>query len=138
MSVAPHHDWHGRNVPLAPDLHPGVFVAAIGGWAWLFGAFWLVFGGQREGAFMMAVDTAFLAVFFGTPYLLKRTADRFLKREEHHGSFADFLHGDVQTWTGTLSGWSALIQVIVVPFSVALGMTAIGFIIASARAQYGG
>lgn len=137
MNMPQHHDWHGRNTPVAPDLHPGVYVVALAGWAWLFGAFWVVFGGEREGAFMLAVDMAFLAAFFGTPYVLKRTADRFLKRKQDNGSFADFLQGDVETWTGTLSGWSALIQVIIVPFALALGMTAIGFIIASARAHYG-
>lgn len=136
MSASQHGEWHGRNEPVSPDLHPGVYAVALGGWVWLFGAFWLVFGGEAEGAFMLGVDTVFLATFFGVPYILKRTADRFLDRHGHDGSFGDFLSRDVETLTGRLGGWSALIQVIVVPFALALGMTAIGFIVAAARAPY--
>lgn len=136
MSLSTHRTGHGRNAPVAADLHPGVYVAALAGWVWLFGAFWATFGGEAEGAMMLAVDTVFLAVFFGTPFILKRTADRFLKREDRAGSFADFLHMEMETLTGLVSGWSALIQVVIVPVSLALGMTALGFIIAAARAPY--
>jgi hypothetical protein len=136
MSASQHDEWHGRNEPVSPDLHPGVYAVALGGWVWLFGAFWLVFGGEAEGAFMLGVDTVFLATFFGVPYILKRTADRFLDRHGYDGSLGDFLNRDVETLTGRLGGWSALIQVIVVPFALALGMTAIGFIVVAARAPY--
>jgi hypothetical protein len=136
MSIPAHRAGHGRNAPVAPDLHPGVYVAALGGWVWLFGAFWATFGGEAEGAFMLGVDTVFLAVFFGTPFILKRTADRFLKREGSAGAFADFLQMEMETLTGLVSGWSALIQVCIVPFALALGMTAIGIVIAAARAPY--
>jgi hypothetical protein len=136
MNISPQPDWRGHNAPTAPDLHPGVYVAALAGWVWLFGAFWMTFGGEGEGAMMLGVDTVFLAVFFGTPFILKRTADRFLNRHDHAGSFADFLNMEVETLTGRLSGWGALIQVIIVPVAVALGMTAIGFIVVAARAPY--
>lgn len=143
MSTISHPDQsfevaHGRNEPTAPDLHPGVYIAALAGWTWLFGTFWLTFGGQAEGAFMLGVDTVFLAAFFGIPYALKHTADHFLKRKTDWSGWADFLHMDMETFTGRVSGWSALIQVTLVPFAVALGMTAIGFIIAAARAPYAG
>ncbi len=143
MSTILHHDApaeiaNGRNEPVSHDLHPGVYVAALAGWAWLFGAFWLTFGGHAEGAFVLAVDTVFLGVFFGIPFAMKHTADHFLNRKTDWSGWADFLHMDVETFTGRISGWSALIQVVVVPFSVALGMMAIFFIIAAARAPYGG
>ncbi|HEY4344807.1 MAG TPA: hypothetical protein VGN05_10705 [Parvibaculum sp.] len=136
MTASPQPIWRGRNTPTAPDLHPGVYVAALAGWVWLFGAFWATFGGEAEGAMMLGVDMVFLAVFFGTPWLLKRTADRFLDRRDEAGGFLDFLNMEMETLTGHVSGWSALIQVIIVPVALALGMTAIGFIIAAARAPY--
>lgn len=141
MSTITHHDQpleaaHGTNEATAPDLHPGVFIAALVAWTWLFGAFWATFGGEGESALILSVDTVFLVVFFGIPFALKHTADRFLNRKDESGRWADFLHMDVETFTGRVSGWGALIQVTVVPFSVALGMTAIGFIIAAARAPY--
>lgn len=129
---------HGRNEPVSPDLHPGVYIASLVAWTWLFGSFWATFGGQAEGAFMLGVDMVFLAAFFGVPYALKRTADHFMNHKTDWSGWADFLHMDMETLTGRVSGWSALIQVTLVPFSVALGMTAIGFIIAAARAPYVG
>lgn len=102
-------------------------------WIWLFGVFWYAFGGQGEGALVLAISTFFLIVVFGVPYIMKRTADKFLHRKNEVGPMADFLHGDVETLTGDVSGWGALIQVVVVPVSVALGMTAIAIIIATTR-----
>ncbi|MCE9651231.1 MAG: hypothetical protein K8R18_16550 [Parvibaculum sp.] len=136
MSISTPRAGHGRNAPAALDLHPGVYVAALAGWVWLFGAFWATFGGEAEGAFMLGVDMVFLAAFFGVPYAMKRTADRFLNRHDRAGSFADFLQMELETLTGLVSGWSALIQVCIVPFALALGMTAIGIIIAAVRAPY--
>lgn len=120
----------------APDLHPGTYLIALAAWVWLFGAFWLVFGGEREGAFMVTVSTFFLATFVGVPFIMKRVADRFLSRKGREDSFASFLHGETDTLTGRLGGFAAIVQVVIVPVALALGMTAIGFIIVSARSQF--
>jgi hypothetical protein len=141
MSTIPHDDLdaaHIANEPTAPDLHPGVYVVALVAWTWLFGAFWATFGGEGEGALVLDIDTVLLIVFFGIPFALKHTANHFLKRKDDWSGWADFLHMDMETLTGRVSGWSALIQVTLVPLAVALGMTAIGFIIVSARAPYVG
>lgn len=135
----PHPAPHKRhNQKSTADIHPGVYYVALASWAALFAIFWMIFGGERQGAFMLMVDMVFLAAFFGTPYLMLRIHDRAMKVEHLHTetSFADFLKGDFETMTGLISGVGALVQIIVVPCALALGLIGIGLVIMWVRSGY--
>tara|TARA_R110002110_G_scaffold25427_1_gene94383 strand:+ start:3061 stop:3489 length:429 start_codon:yes stop_codon:yes gene_type:complete len=132
-----------RNVAVTADLHPRVYGVTAVAWIWLFGAFWIAFGGEAEGAFVLGVDMVFLAAFFGTPWMLKRITDRFNARQNPQtppaapqGSLEDFLEGDFETLNGSTSGWSALVQIAIVPVGLALFMTCLAVILAVVRAPY--
>ena len=132
-----------RNAVARVDLHAGVYAVAAVAWVWLFAAFWIAFGSEAEGAFMLGIDMVFLAAFFGTPWALKRIADNFNARQTPpivpdvpQETLGEFLDGDFETLTGATSGWSALVQIAIVPVGLAFFMSCIAVILSVVRAPY--
>ncbi|MGE0094484.1 MAG: hypothetical protein AB7M05_20880 [Alphaproteobacteria bacterium] len=121
----------GHNRPVFRHLHPGVFVISMLGWVGYMVTYWLVFGLHLEGTLMLAVATVFFAVYFAMPLVLMR-----LRRGPgwvEKASFAAFLRGEIDTYTGRMSGMDALAQVAVLPVVISLGTMAIGVIVMAAR-----
>jgi len=109
------------------DLHPSVYKLFTASWAALIAVFVATFAESPFTLFMLAVVIGYAIMFFGVPYVMSRVA----KPETNVGStsFADFLHGQVQTLTGPVSSAEALMQVLMVPVCLTLGALAIGFIV---------
>jgi hypothetical protein len=112
-------------------MHPGVFVVSMMGWLSTMLVYWLVFGLHLEGTLVMAVATVFFAVYFSIPLVLMRL--RRAPSWVEKSSFATFLRGEIDTFTGRMSGVDALAQVAVLPIAIALGTMAIGIIVMTAR-----
>lgn len=122
----------GHNLPAFRHMHPGVFVVSMLGWFGFMIAYWLTFGAELESALVLAVDSVFFAVFFSIPLVLIRLR-RAPSRNANTPSFSEFLRGEIDTYTGRMSGTSALAQVAVLPVVIALGTMAIGIIISTVR-----
>lgn len=122
----------GHNLPAFRHMHPGVFVISMTGWFGFMIAYWLTFGARMEGALILAVDTVFFAVFFSLPLVLMRLR-KTAPTDTNASSFAEFLRGEIDTYTGRMSGTSALAQVAILPVAIALGTMAIGIIISTVR-----
>ena len=106
---------------------------AGGGDFGIFAAFWLTFAGDSEAALAISMSTVYALVFFAVPYLMVRMAAKHGLPPGRRSSLSDFLNGDFETITGRISGWSALVQVALVPVALAFGTLAIGVIYTSAR-----
>jgi len=116
-----------HNLPVATMLPLAVPGIAIAGYVGILAAFWLSFAGDTSAALAIGVSTVYGLVFFGVPYFMMRTAARHGPSPDRP-SLSEFLNGGFETNTGKISGWSALVQVALVPVALAFGTLAIGFI----------
>lgn len=122
------HPDRAHNRPPATKLPFAVPVIAVAGYGGILLAFWLTFTGDATAIFAIAISTAYAVVYFGVPYLMNRMAERHAGPNDRRPSLSDFLEGELDTITGRISGWSALVQVTLIPVALAFGTLAIGLI----------
>ena len=114
--------------PSSPDVAAGVGVLIAGAYAALIGAFALATVATAHSAFMLTIAALFVVAFMTVPFL-------FLAIEPGGGrrpSFERFLHDGMATMTGHCRGRDALIQMLIVPVLLTLGVLAMGVAIAFA------
>ncbi len=119
--------------PVEAIMHPHVYRIALGCWAVFLAIFWLTFWVSANALFMVVIATFYAIVFFGVPYAMLRQVPG---RAEAKGPLLTFLKQPFATLNGSLYGYEALLQVILVPLCLIAGSTAIGIIIRWARAAY--
>ncbi|WP_430396921.1 hypothetical protein [Ferrovibrio sp.] len=125
-----------HNAPVYDNLPLAAYgiVAAAGGASML--AYWLTFMAQSEAAFMVVISTVYLVMYAGTPVVLARLGSGLL-RARHGGqaapSLADFLRGRMDTWTGSITGAAALVQVTLIPLGLAVATIGICVAVILAR-----
>jgi hypothetical protein len=116
--------------PAESAMHPHVYRIALGCWMCFLAVFWATFWVSSNALFQVVIGTVYAVMFFGVPYEMsrfypgKRTPDK---------SIWQFLAEPFRTRTGTMHGYEALIQVILVPVLLTIGGGAIGVIIHAAR-----
>ena len=116
--------------PIEAVMHPNVYRIALGIWIVFLAIFWATFWVSANALFMVVISTFYAVMFFGVPYMMLRQVPGRFKA---NGSLRVFLEQPFATIDGAISGYEALLQVILVPACLILGGTAIGFIIHSAR-----
>ena len=76
-----------------------------------------------EAGLMVAVSDLYFTVYLGLPAVFFRTEARSgdvdLKR---------FLRDGLQTWTGHVGGFEAIVQILLIPVALTIAITAIGVI----------
>jgi hypothetical protein len=112
-------------------MHPGVYAISVAGWVWLIASCWAVFGTDSQAAFVVAVSTLFIIVFYGLAAALMGL--NRVDNDNRGGSFADFMRAGIDTLTGQMSGVAALIQVALIPISLGAGTMVMAIIITLAR-----
>jgi hypothetical protein len=117
-----------HNRPPATKLPFAVPAIAVAGYGGILLAFWLTFTGDATAIFAIAISTGYAIIYFGVPYLMNRMAERHAGPNDRRPSLSDFLDGDLDTISGRISGWSALVQITLIPVALALGTLAIGLI----------
>lgn len=119
--------------PIESVMHPHVYRIALACWICLLAVFWATFWVSSNALFQVVIGTVYAIIFFGVPYEMsriypgKRTSDKSIWR---------FMAEPFQTRTGTMHGYEALLQVILVPVALTIGGTVIGMIIHAARAPH--
>jgi hypothetical protein len=76
---------------------------------------------------VLAVSTFYFGMYFGVPFVMVRLASKE-KQQPRPGSLGSFLAGDVMTYTGRVSGWGAVAQLMTIPAGLTGGFIAIGLI----------
>lgn len=130
LAGAPDGERPGRmhNRPTATTMPLSVPAIAVAGYGGILLAFWLTFAADGGAIFAIAIGTLYGIIYFGVPYLMNRMAAKYGTSNDPQSSLSDFLNGDLDTIAGRISGWSALVQVTLVPIALAFGTLAIGFI----------
>ena len=113
-----------RGAFAAPDMPAAAGVLMVGVYAALMGAFALTLAHESHATFAIAIGVFFVAMFFAVPAA-------FLRLERNGGrrpTLTAFLERGMDTATGRISGAGALVQMLIVPFLLALAILAIGVI----------
>jgi hypothetical protein len=118
-------NWPEREI--AADLHPHIFALFAGSYAMMLMVLWLFFGTDVNAAIALAVSTTYFAMYFGVPFVMFRLADKATQNPKP-SSFGRFLAGDVETYTGPVSGWGAIAQLLTIPVGLTGAFIAIGVI----------
>lgn len=113
------------------ELHPLVYRCIVGLTIWLVLSVWLLFSrGEYEGV-TLSVITLFFAILIGIPLLLWLSWRRNTDPNEQHGyiaPFGEWMSHPFESWTGSLSGREAAIQILLPIAAVAFGMTIFGLV----------
>ena len=106
------------------ELPVAVYVSVFAAFAWIVLASWLAFANDADANLSLGMAGVLTVVFFALPVLIRLTAMTHprARREKAH----NFLASRVETATGTLSGASAWLQIVLIPAALALAATLIG------------
>ena len=105
------------------EFPPSVYVSVFVAFAWILLASWVAFAGEGDADLALSFVIVLTLVFFALPFLVYLTARHRSSARTLQG---DFLSTPVDTWTGTLTGASAWLQILLIPAALALAATLIG------------
>jgi hypothetical protein len=107
----------------APDVPAAVGWMILGVYALIISAFLLLFARDMEASLMVAIGAVYFTVYLGVPAVVFRTEARSgaidLKR---------FLRDGLDTWTGHVGGYEAIVQILLIPVALTVAITTIGII----------
>lgn len=107
-------------------VHPIVVKIAIGAVLWFFAVTWLAFAGRGEINFDLAIVTLFFAIFFTLFLLLASYSVNDPRWPTRQTSLREFLDSDVGIATGEERGRDVLIEIALLPVTLAVAATLIG------------
>ena len=119
-------NWTERN--LAAGLHPHLIGLLVGVYGSMLLTLWLFFSRDVNALIALGVCTVYFAMYFGVPLVMLRLAEQGAP-PDHPGSLRNFLHSDVETNTGRVSGWGAMAQLLTIPVGLTGAFAAFGIII---------
>ena len=96
--------------------------------AWLVISMAISFADTPQTGYLIAIVTGFAFVFFGLIIGLAMRASDSGRLLGSTASFRRFVRGQVAIYTGKISGREALVQLTVLPVTLALGGMAIGLV----------
>lgn len=108
--------------PAAPDIAAGVGGLVVASYAALLLVFFAFFAGSFTALFVITICAGFVAVYFTIPYIFFSIEPDETRRP----SLSAFIHKGMETLTGHSSGRDALVQMMVVPVLLTLGLFAMG------------
>jgi hypothetical protein len=124
-------ELNGASVEVA--MHPNVYRLALICWLCFMTVFWVTFWVSSNALFQVVIGTVYAVMFFGIPYEMSRI---FPGKRTSDKSIWQFMAEPFGTRTGTMRGYEAMLQVIMVPLLLTIGGTAMGIIFRIARAGH--
>jgi hypothetical protein len=103
-------------------VHPLVIEIALAPIVWFIAVSWLYFAWNGHIDLDLGVATGFFVMFFT---LLLGTAS-YATKPSRPPRFSKFLHGTVSTYTGDMRGRDVLIEIALLPLSLAVAALIIG------------
>lgn len=108
------------------SVHPVVIKIVVGAAIWFLVVTWFSFAWDSETNFFLSIVILFFAFFF-TLFLFTASFSRYAPHGAHRKtSFREFLKSNVRIGRGTMRGRQVLIQIALIPVSLALAATLIG------------
>jgi len=108
----------------APDVPAAVGGLIVASYVGLLAVFFAFFAGSPLAFFSITVCAFFVAIYFAVPRIFFAVEADPSRRP----SFSQFWYGGIQTLTGRTSGKDALVQMMIVPVLLTLGLLAMGIV----------
>jgi hypothetical protein len=112
------------SAPAAPDVPAAVGGFVVASYVALLAVFFAFFAGSPLAFFSITICAVFVTVFFAVPRIFFAVEADPARRP----SLSQFMHGGIQTLTGRTGGKDALIQMLIVPVFLGLGLLTMGII----------
>jgi hypothetical protein len=112
----------------ATGIHPMVFEIAIGAVLWFLAVTWIAFAGKGGIDLDLAVVTLFCTIFVSLFLLVASVNERDSRWPTKQTTLRTFLDSDVQIGSGTMRGRSVLIEIALIPVTLAFAATLIGLV----------
>jgi hypothetical protein len=114
--------------PAETGIHAAVVEIAVGAALWFIVMAWLDFARDGEVDYLLVIVTLFFVIFFALFLLTASYSVHDPRWPLRDTSFREFLRAKVGTATGTMRGRDALIEIALVPVSLAFAATVIGLV----------
>lgn len=118
----------GSETAAETGVHPIVAEIAVGGALWFLLMSWLDFARGGEVDYLLVIVTLFFVMFFALFLLTASYSLHDPRWPLRDTSFREFLRAKVGTATGTMRGRDVLIEIALVPVSLAFAATVIGLV----------
>lgn len=115
---------HGQ----ATGIHPMAFEIAIGAVLWFLAVTWIAFAGKGGIDLDLAIVTLFCTIFVSLLLLVASLNGRDSRWPAKQTTLRTFLDSDVQIGSGTMPGRSVLIEIALIPVTLAVAATLIGLV----------
>ncbi len=112
---------------LARGLPPQVFAVLTSLYGAMLLTLWVFFGTDTNAMIALGVGTVYFAMYFGVPFAMLRLSGDAANRSQP-GSLRRFLDDKVDTYTGLVSGWVGIAQIMTIPVGLTGAFIAIGLI----------
>jgi hypothetical protein len=110
--------------PAAPDIAPGVGGLIVAAYVSLVLVLFTFFTGSLTAMFMVVVAAGFVAIFFAVPRIFLAIEPKAGRRP----SLPEFVEKGIDTLTGHSGGRDALLQMLIVPVLLTLGLLVMGIV----------
>jgi hypothetical protein len=114
--------------PTETGVHTAVVEIAVGAALWFIVMAWLDFARGGEIDYLLVIVTLFFVLFFALFLLTASYSLHDPRWPLRDTSFREFLRAKVGTATGTMRGRDVLIEIALVPVSLAFAATVIGLV----------
>ncbi len=111
-----------RATPAVPDMPVAVGRSIVAVYSGLIAIFFATMGFTGEARFMIVISGLYVAMFLTVPRIFFAVEKDGSRRPD----IARFMREGIDTYTGRMSGASALAQIFVVPVLLAIAILAIG------------
>ena len=123
-ATMPEPDLQTGPTPAAPDIAPGVGGLIVAAYVSLVLVLLTFFTGSLTAMFMVTVAAGFVAIFFAVPRIFLAIEPKADRRP----SLPEFVDKGIDTLTGHSGGRDALLQMLIVPVLLTLGLFAMGIV----------
>lgn len=116
----------GRNRRQSLEVHPVIKRIGIATVLWTVAAIWILFSHSYYGILLFGVVSFLTLIFLAVPWLLSRLGHG--RNDARGPTFREWADSDFDTASGPIDAREAAVLILLIPVSIAVGMTAFGIV----------
>ena len=117
-----------HEVSLGNEIHGSIYFVAGLAYIWFMLVAWFVFSANGGIDYNLAIATLIVTIFMGLALLSYTVARSHLHRRLP--TWDEFVTSKIPVATGSLSGWEAGLQIMIIPLALGFAATALGLVFA--------